>query len=67
MGNDCCQKPEEEFALNTIDSDGKEKKIKKDKYPHDSDSAFRKKKKGDEGFEIKPLSNENIIVRSIVQ
>ena len=39
MGNTCCRKPDED-VLNTIESQDKDEVIK-DKYPHDSDSAFR--------------------------
>ena len=38
-----------------------EEEIKMDKYPHDSDSAFKSLKKGEKKFEIKPLPTDNII------
>ena len=71
MRNDCCQKPEEEPVLETIDNDKKEidkkefdkKEIdkKKDKYPHDSDPCFRSYKSGSKKSDIKPIPTENII------
>jgi len=61
MGNTCCQKPEEQFVLNTTEGNKIEEEIKMDKYPHDSDSAFKSLKKGEKKFEIKPLPTENII------
>ena len=60
MGNTCCQKPEEELALNTADTDRTEEEIIKDKYPHDSDPAFKRLKKK-EKYQIKQLSSDNII------
>ncbi len=62
MGNTCCQKPEEQFVMTTMEDNKKEEEeIKMDKYPHDSDSAFKSLKKGEKKFEIKPLSTDNII------
>ena len=53
MGNLCCQKPEDDLVLETFQSAEKinaineniierDLNVVKDKYPHDSDSAFRK-------------------------
>ena len=61
MGNTCCQKPEEQFVMTTMEDNKKEEEIKMDKYPHDSDSAFKSLKKGEKKFEIKPLPTDNII------
>ncbi len=58
MGN-VCQQPEEEKDLNTLEEN--EKESKKDKYPHDSDPAFKKLRNGERSNEIKQLSNEDII------
>ena len=60
MGNTCCQKPEEEMVLNIADADRTEEEIIKDKYPHGSDLAFKRLKKG-EKYQIKPLSSDNIV------
>ena len=67
MGNFCCKKPEDELVLETFEAteqsniktiekefNDKEVKEVKDKYPHDSDSAFKRKK-----YEQKENSNIN--------
>ena len=59
MGNACCQKPEEELGLNTLE--GNENESNKDKYPHDSDPAFKRLKNGEQNNEIKQLPEEDII------
>ena len=61
MGNDCCRKPDDDNAFKTIETGGKnkEKSIDKgDKYPHDSDSAFKSIQKKDRTKNTKPFSNE---------
>ena len=60
MGNTCCRKPDEDI-LNTIESQDKDEVIK-DKYPHDSDSAFRLLKQQQDKNPIAKLPTiENII------
>ena len=60
MGNTCCRKPDED-VLNTIESQEKVEVIK-DKYPHDSDSAFRLLKQQQDKNPIAKLPTiENII------
>ena len=63
MGNICCHMPEPEQAINTLENDNQETEnsIKKDKYPHDSDSAFLAMKNKQKKIDIKPLSKEEII------
>ena len=67
MGNDCCRKMDEEPILKTLENDsGKNDKNentndKRDKYPHDTDSAFKSVKKIYNKDEIKPISSGNII------
>ena len=63
MGNTCCHKPEKELVLNTLDTEQEEKENEytKDKYPHDSDSAFKTLKNKEKKTGIKPLSNDDII------
>ena len=60
MGNTCCQ-PEEELVLNTLEGNKNENDSKRDKYPHDSDPAFKRLKTGEQTSDIKQLSNEDMI------
>lgn len=61
MGNNCCQKPDDEQVLKTFENDKKEADRKNDKYPHDSDSAFKSIKKEAKKNDIKHISSGNII------
>ena len=66
MGNTCCKKPEEELVLETFDStannnmetnDSNRFTFSKDKYPHDSDSAFKPRKLEELKENIEPVIN----------
>ena len=61
MGNNCCQRPDDEPVLKTLENDKKENDMKKDKYPHDSDPAFKSIKKDVKKDYIKQISSGNII------
>ena len=63
MGNKCCQKPDDENPLKTLETNDKDKENKiinkEDKYPHDSDSAFKTVQKNDRTKNINPFSVGN--------
>ena len=63
MGNTCCKKPDDELVITTLENDKNEidNSYKKDKYPHDTDSAFKTIKEQGKKFGVKPISNENMI------
>ena len=60
MGNDCCQKLENEPVLKTLEDNNKDDEHSKDKFPHDSDSGF-KSIRNKEKNHMKPFSSGNII------
>ncbi len=63
MGNKCCQKPDDENVFKTLETHVKDIENrsgnKQDKYPHDSDSAFKNVQKNDRTKEINPFSSGN--------
>ena len=59
----CCKKPEEELVVDTLETIEtiKEEKIItniKDKYPHDSDSAFKNRNNQELKTEFKTISTD---------
>ena len=60
-GLNCCKKPEEELVVDTIEAiDTNIEKVitnVKDRYPHDSDPAFRNLKYPELNGEFKTVSN----------
>ena len=69
MGNTCCQKQEDELILETFESTEKKNNISengmesdykvKDKYPHDSDSAFKPRHYEESKGRIDPMGYKN--------
>ena len=65
MGNTCCQKPKDELILETYENKeannneaSEEMNKGKDKYPHDSDSAFKRRKLEELKGNIEPIINK---------
>ncbi len=64
MGNTCCQKPQDELILETFDNtEGTNQAVEdynkvKDKYPHDSDSAFKRRKYEELKENLNPIINK---------
>ena len=63
MGNKCCQKADDENVFKTLETHAKDKEntsaSRQDKYPHDSDSAFKNVQKNDRTKEINQFSIGN--------
>ena len=73
MGNTCCKKPDDELVITTLENDKNEidNSYKKDKYPHDSDSAFKtikeKRKNKILLIENNDLKNKNNILNNEIR
>ena len=70
MGINCCQKPEDELILETYQGEDKnnvenengiekENNNVKDKYPHDSDAAFKPKRYEESKGMVDSMKNQN--------
>ena len=56
MGNNCCKRPEEQLVVDTIETIETNINDTKDKYPHDSDSAFKNQKYQNLKTELTPIT-----------